>query len=781
MRRPGFTLLALLLLALGMGAALAVAEVADSVLLAPLPFGAPDRLVNAWQADDKGVRMTVTGADFLEWQAAASGPGAPFERLAAVSARGFNLTGADRPERIDGAIVSADFFALLGVQPLLGRALSTGPRAAVISEQLWRSRFGAEHAAVGRTISLDGEPVEIVGVLPAASRYPPGAELWVSARMRAPEHPTYPIQPDTDRQRHYLTVLGRLSPNTSAAQAEAALKVIQARLGHDHPDEEKDVPGALVVPLREQLYGKLQPVLLALLGVAALLFAVGWANAAHLFLARALERQHETAVRVALGATRARLWRLFFGEALAISVSAALLALLLASWAAPALTAQSPQALPPPALTLRIAALALLLGLASGASLGLFAALQPLKPAQALQEGGRTGTGGRKSARLRAAFLVLEVAVSLVLLLGAGLLWESFRAVAAVDPGFQTAGVVAADLPLPKARYGKPTDQVRFAAELLRKLRAEPQVQEAGVVSRLPLSASNTVGELALPGRESEAFPCDLRLASDGYFEALRIPLREGRTFAPADLLPGAPPVAVLNERAARRAQVHPGQRVLIWGEKEPATVVGIVGDVRHTGLDAETRPEAWRTLGAVGWPNLALVVRGRAAPAALLPTVREAVWSLDRELPIVRLEPMEARVEASLSLRRFVLELVGAAALLSLLLAAGGIFGVTSYLVAQRTRELGVRLALGATPGRLVRELTSQSLRLVLLGCALGGAAAAVLAVSLRSVLPGVSPLDVTTLGAGAALLTATAALATALAAVRATSVEPSEALRAS
>jgi predicted permease len=777
-RRPLFTALAVVVLALGLGGGLCVIEIADSVVLRGLPFADEGRLVTAWQTDQHGggTRITVAGADFLDWR----GEARAFEGMAAVSARGFNLTGGDQPERIEGAIVTGDFFALLGVAPLAG-GLSLpegGQRQAVLSESLWRARFGGEATAVGRTISLDGEPVTIAGVVPYAVRYPPTADLWVSARARVPEHPTYPIDPETDRTRHYLTVIARLRRGVSLARADAALALAQGRIAAAHPDEEKEI-GSRLVPLREQLYGKALPLLWVLLGVAALLFGVAWANAAQLLLARAVARGHEIAVRVALGATRGALWKLYFAESALLSFAAAALGLVIGAEAAPILVAHSPQAgtVPAPSLSLDVVLAAAALAVLCALSLGAMAALQPLRGMQALKES--SPTGGKTHARVRRSLLVFEMALSLVLLLGAGLLARSFFRVLSVDPGFSAANTVAADLPLPRVRYPDKAKQARFAAELLRSLRTDGQVEAAGLVSRLPLSPSNTVGEIEVPGREQDAFPTDMRLASDGYFEALHFRLLEGRTFAPDDLEGGAPPVAIINQAAAQRAfpgQSAIGKRVLVWGETTPSEVVGVVGNVHHTGLDSDPRPEAYRPLGAVGWSNLSLVVRGKGP---LAQRIREAVLSVDRALPLVRLQPMEERVEASLALRRFTLALLSAMAIVTLLLAAAGIYGVSSYLVAQRTRELGVRQALGATPRRLVFELLRESLWTIALGALFGIVAGALLARLIRGFLFGVAPVDPLTFALVTVSLAAVGFAATAAAAAKATRVHPAEALR--
>ena len=781
-RRRGFLALTVAVLGLGLGAALTVLEIADALFWRPLPYADAERLVFASQVDAHGTRLTVTGADFLSWSAQAE----PFTGMAAVSARGFNLASDGEPERVDGALVSADFFHLLGARPLLGRVIDPGPpgpRVAVLSESLWRRRFGADPAVLGRTLSLDGEPVQVIGVVPAAFRLPATAQLWVSARTRVPEHPTYPIDPDTDRARHFLTVVARLRPGWSVGTASAALATVQGRLAGEFPDDEGEVKTATLTPFREQLFGAARPQVTVLLAVAALLACVAWVNAAHLFLIRRTRRAHELAVRQALGASRRSLWVLFLREASAIAVAAGVLALALATRAAPLLVAASPQAagLPLPEPSGRVVALGVLLALASAVSMALLAGLQPVHTTEQIQEGGRTGTVGRGARRLRIAFLGFEVGLSLLLLLGMGLLLRSYRAVQTVDPGFRSAGVLAVDLPLARLRHPTPASQARFATDVLRALNAHGEVEAAGFVSRLPLSPSNTIGDLALPGQEDAAFSCDLRLASPGYFEALGIPLRGGRLFDAHDV-EGGPPVAIINELAARRAfggRSALGQRILVWGERVPSEVVGVVGNIRHTGLDAEPRPEAWRPIGAVGWANLSLVVRGKVPPEALVGPVRESIHSVDPEQPLVRPEPMIERAEASLAVRRFTLEVLSAGAAVALLLALAGIYGVTAYGVAQRTRELGVRLALGATPHGLVEMVTRETVVVVGAGCVVGLIAGALLSRALSGLIFGVSRVDPLTFLGWPLLLTAVAAGAAWMAARRASSVDPADALR--
>ena len=779
-RRRGFLALTVAVLGLGLGATLTVLEIADALFWRPLPYAQEERLAFAGQVDVWGTPLTVSGGDFLSWKSEPQ----PFESLGALSARGFNLVTEGEPERVEGALVSADLFETLGARPLLGRLIDPGPpgpREVVLSESMWRQRFGGDPGVLGRTLSLDGEPAQVVGVLPRAFRLPATAQLWVSAKGRVPEHPTYPIDPETDRGRHYLTVIGRLRPGWTRASAAAALTTLQGRLAREFKDDEW-VAGAKLTPLREQLFGAARPQISVLLGVAALLAAVAWVNAAHLFLIRRTRRTHELAVRVALGASRRSLWLLFFREAAAISLLAGAIAAAVGAWAAPLLVAASPQAsgFPLPMLSARVLGIAVLLVLAIAVSLALLAALQPMHTTEQIQEGGRTGTEGRAARRLRTVFLAFEIGLSLLLLLGTGLLLRSYQAVQTVDPGFRGEGVLAVDLPLARLRRPTAASQVRFAQEVLRGLQAEPQVTAAGFVSRLPLSPSNTVGSLALPGQDSAAFPCDMRLASPGYFEAMAIPLRSGRLFTSRDL-EGGPPVAIVNELAARRAfgtRSPLGQRIMVWGEDEPSEVIGVVGNVRHTGLDAEPRPEAFRPLGAIGWANLSLVVRGKVPPAALLASVRVAVHSVDAEQPLVHPEPMVERAESSLAVRRFTLEVLSAGAVVAFLLALAGIYGATAYGVAQRTRELGVRLALGATPRELIRMVTRETVGVVVAGCVAGLVAGAVLSRVLAGLLFGVSRFDPLTFLGWPVLLTAVAGAAAWIAARRAASVTPAEAL---
>ncbi|HYV64915.1 MAG TPA: ADOP family duplicated permease, partial [Myxococcales bacterium] len=583
-----------------------------------------------------------------------------------------------------------------------------------------------------------------------------------------------------DRQSQYLDVIARLRPGIGLDQARAELSALGLRFERQYPNDDAG-RGFTLTPLREDAVGDLRPTLLVLAGAVALILLIACANVANLFLARAVGRSHEVAIRVALGATRARLVRWFLAESLVLAALGGALGLLLASWIAPGLAALAPRALAAGALQLDLRVLAFTAGLALATAVvfGLVPALHVESPAEALKEAGRTGTGSVRRARLRSALVVTEVALSLVLLIGAGLLVRSFARLQRVDPGFEPARVMTADLWLPAAKYPEMAQQAAFFHEVVRRLSAAPGVEAAGDGSRLPLSRGNSTRSVQPPGSPDKTVDADYRLASPGYFAALRIPLRAGRGLTDADLQSGAR-VALVNEAFARRMwpEGDPlGRQIVVTVDAKPVGVVGVIGDVRHLGLQLPPRPEVYLPEGLEPWPFMSLVVRGKGDLAGLL---RASVAAVDRDQPITRLLTMEQRMADSLAPRRFSVVLVGALAAVAFVLAVTGIYGVMAYSVAQRTREMGIRLALGATPAAVLALVLRQAMRLVAAGVALGVAAALPLGRVLRTLLYGVSATDPGTFAALAALLCATAAAATLIAARRATSVDPALALRA-
>jgi putative ABC transport system permease protein len=780
-RRPGFAIVAVLALALGIGANTAIFSAIDAALLRPLPYPAADRLVFLGGTGPASFRMSaISGGMFTEVRSQA-------RSLVASGFREytFSLAGGDKPESVRAATVSRDFFEVLGAQPILGRTFTRevgGPREIVLGEALWRSRFGSAQAILGQTVTANGEPFVIVGVMAGEVGHPFPVDLWASSRFEVPEHVLRPLENTAaDFDSHYLDAIARLRPGVTLEQARAELDVISQRIAREHSDSEEG-RRLRIEPLREYLTGSVRPTLLILFGAVALILLIACANVANLLLARAVERTHETAIRVALGATRLRLLRLFFSESLVLAVAGGALGILLALWTAPALAALGRFTFRQEALRLdwRVLCFTLALCLCTALAFGLLPVLlRPESPADALKESGRTGSGGTHRARLRTALVVAEMALALMLLIGAGLSLRSFVRLASVDPGFDPAGAAAADVALPQAHYPNKDAQGRFYLDVLQRLRAEPGVEGAGAVSRLPLSGGNSSRDLRLASNPSASLDADYRIATPGYFEALRIPLRAGRTFSDADIHTGAR-VALVNETLARLAwpgRSPIGERLSVTLDNVPVEVVGVIGDVRHNGLDEAARPEVYIPVKLDAWPMMTLVARGRGDLTGLL---QRDVWAVDSQQALAKVATVEERVATSLRSRRFAALLLVALAAVAFALAVTGIYGVMSYSVAQRTREVGIRLALGATPGAVLRLVLLQAMRPVLLGAAAGIAGALSLGGLLRSLLFGVSASDPATFAGLAALLCATAAIAALVAARRATRVDPALALRA-
>jgi putative ABC transport system permease protein len=780
--RPGFALTACLALALGIGATTAIFTVINAALLRPLPYEAGERLVMIHAvAPPSAIEQGMAGGDFVELRAQAHS----FVAVAAFRNTGFNLISSDGPGRVDGAIVSPDFFRVLEVRPIVGRPFRDvslgGPREAMLSESLWRIRFSSSPTVAGETITLNGEPFEVAGVMPADVRHPGPVQLWVTPRHVVPEHPVHPERDtSTNHDSQYLDVVARLKTGVSLVQAQAESAILARRLQELHPDENAHREFKLT-HLREHAVGSLRPTLLVLAGAVAFILLIACANVANLLLARAVGRAHEVAIRVALGATRARLLRLFFAESLLLAMAGGALALLLALWIAPVLTALGPGALATASVRIdwRILTFTAAITLGTAVVFSAVPAFHLGDPAAALNEAGRTGTGGARGARMRSALVVTEVALALVLLIGAGLLTRSFLRLQRVDPGFDPRGVITADLWLPASKYPEKARQAAFFREVIARLSGAPGVEAVAAVSRLPLSHGNSTRSVQPDGNPQRNVDADYRLATPGYFDALRIPLRGGRVFTDADVQ-SAGYVAVVNEEFAREMwpdESPLGRRIVITLDGKPVEIVGMVGNVKHSSLASAPRPEVYLPVGLEPWPFMTIVARGRGQLGAL---VRTEVGAVDRDQAISRLEPMEQRLADSLAPRRFGVLLVGALATIAFLLATTGIYGLMAYSVVQRTREMGIRLALGATRASVMGLVLRQAMQLVMLGTAIGVAIAVLLGGVLRGLLYGVSATDPATFLALAALLCATGAAATLIAARSATSVDPALALRA-
>ena len=797
-RAPGLAAAAVVCLVLGIGANAAVFSVLNAVLLRPLPYPEPERLVvvNETLAFGGGFG-SVSVPNFRDWAAGSGALDLALHTSASPGLRGGRGAGDAGPARVRAVLGGANLFRVLGVRPLLGRTFLPGEDApgrggvAVLSEALWRGRFGADPGVVGRAIVLDGAPRTVVGVMPAAFEFPARAatDVWL------PFVPT----PDQERMRdsHMLQVVGRLRPGATVERAQAELDRVAAGIRRAHPEEAAG-RGARVTPLREVVVRQSRPALLALLGAVALVLLVACANVANLLLARAAARGQEVAVRLALGAGRARLVRQFLTESVLLALAGAVLGGAAGWLGVRALTPLVARALPVGAavpLDGRVLAFLLAAAVASGLAFGLAPALQASRAdvRDHLGDAGGRATAGGRRARVRGALVVGEVALTLVLLAGAGLLLRGFALLRGTATGLATAGVLTAHLTIPAGRYGGLEVAPRLLDPVLERVRAVPGVRAAGVISHLPVQRAYTNGNFTVEGRprpERGREPlAEWRAVSPGYFGALGVPLRAGRPLGPRDDgTPGRQAVLV-NEALARRH--FPGASPL--GARlrfdDPAhgdqvyTIVGVVGDVRQAGLDVPPLPELYfshaDSAAMRGRDDVTLVVAAAVPPARVAGAVRAAVRGVDPDQPVYAVMTMDEVIEASLAPRRLTLWLFGTFAGVALALASAGVYGVVSYLVAQRRREMGIRLALGARGADVVGLVMRQGARLTALGLALGLAGALALTRLLAGLLYGVPPRDPPTLAAVAALLALVATLAAYVPARRAARADPMLAVR--
>ncbi len=780
LRSPGFAAVSVLCLALGIGANAALFSVLNAVLLRPLPFAAPDRLVRLYEKMSSGGQGSVSLPNFRDWTEKNTG----FEQLAAYRIRSHNFQATGNPEHVQVVEATSNLFSLLAVPPLLGRTFNPATdepgkaKVAVISEEFWRSRLGGDPSLIGRTIRLDGAPYEVIGVMSASFSFPVAgspSDAWVL------------FEPDPDlansRGSHLLAVVGRLKPGTTLEQASAQMTTVAAQIEKDHPAEQTG-RSVLVQSLRETVVGRIRSALLILFGAVGLVLLIACANVANLLLARSAVRQREVAVRLSVGASRARLIRQFLIESLVLAFAGALLGLLLARWSLDALVPMAKGALPfsngfP--LDGRVFGFLLGIALLSGIVFGIVPALQASRDnlRESLNEAGKT-TGSGRQQLLRNALVVLEIAVSLVLLVGAGLLLRGFLTLRGTESGLDARNVLTVHLPVPEAQLKDSTP--RLFRPVLEKVRALPGVRAAAVISLLPIQNAGMNGDFSiegrpvpLPGQEPLA---EFRAASPGVFQSLGIPLLRGRDFAEADGAPGSMMV-IVNEALAHN--YFPGEDPL--GKRlhlgtEVFTIGGIVGNIRQAGLDREPLPEIYLPYAAASaeeWlSDAVLVTRTSVPPESLTSGVRAAVANVDPALPTYNLLTMEQVIDKSLASRRLNLWLLAIFAGIALVLSASGLYGVISYLVAQRTREIGMRIALGAQTGDVIGLVMRQGAGLTAAGILVGLLGAFAFSRLLQSLLYGVSARDPLTYAVIAALLTAVALFATWLPAVRASRVDP-------
>jgi predicted permease len=788
--RPGFTVLALLTLTLGIGANTAVFSVVNAALLRPLPYPDSDRLVQLRAEDDD-----LSPGDYLDVAAESR----VFAAIAAYRSRPMILSGRGEPERTAAVTATPSLIPLLGVRPRLGRAFGGGSeegREALLGFGLWQRRFAGRPNVVGEHVVVDDEPATVVGVMPRGFAFPDGEELWLTPHpgFAVPEHPLRPLQnPAADRGAHYFETVARLRPGLTLERARAELGLTFARIVKAHPDS--DLKGARpgLVPLRESTVGDVRPALLALLGAVGLVLLIACVNVANLTLARGRSREKELAVREALGAGRGRLVRLLLTESALVVLGAAGLGGLVAHLGSARLAALLPAdlgGLAPVEVDGWVLAFTLVLALLAVALSGLWPALVASRqdPIAALKEGGRRGGGDPRG--VQGGLVVLETALALVLLVGSGLLLKSLSRLLAVDEGFRARHVLTLRMSLPARAYGEADQRSRFVDAVLGEVRRVGGIESAAAVTRLPLNPGRSTRSIAVegrvypPARPSEEPSPDYTAVSPGYFRTLGIPLLAGRDFDAGDDAQ-APPVAIVSRALASRCwpgQSPVGAHVRLGSATEGSawmTVVGVVGDVRQHDLAEEPAALLYVPYAQDPWTFLTLAVRSAGRPEALAPAVAGAVRKVDPAQVVYDVRPLEDVVSRSLAPRRTSAVLLGLFATLAVLLAALGVFGVTSFAVARRTHEFGVRMALGASSPEILGVVVLGGGRRAVLGVGLGAVASFASRSVLAHFLYGVAPTDGGTFAAAAALLVGVLLLASALPAWRATRVSPVTALR--
>jgi len=788
LRNRGFTIVAVLTLTLGIGANTAIFSVIRGVLLRPLPFPEPDRLMLAVGVIGSQ-RAGVTAPDFIDWRA-----GSRTLDLAAMTTYNANLTGIEEPERVTAARVTANYFAVLGVRPLLGRVFTPdeepdgAPHVVVVTEGFWRNRLGGDSSALGRTLTLDDVPYTIVGVMgTAAEALQNGENLWVPLALRRNE-----IAATGAR---FLDVVARLHPGMKRERASDELQGIATRLKEVRPWSNKDVSAELV-PMAEVVVGDSRRPLLLLFGAVGLVLLIACANVANLLLVRATARGRESAIRTALGAGPSRLIRQLLTESVVLALLGAAGGLVLAAWGTGLLVQALPAGTPrldQVRLDGMVLVFTLVVATLTGIVFGLAPALRAARPdlVSELTEAAR-GSGGPQKRRLGAALIVAEIAVALVLLVSAGLLLRSFAAVTRVDPGFDTEHVTAVRIALPGGRYGSPAQSVLFYQSLIARAREVSGVQESAVASNVPFGSAGYNFSIVIEGQPAPArledtpmvFP---RAISAGYFHAMGIRLREGREFESSDRS-GAVRVGIINETAARRffpGESPLGRRFTPDDDGGVLQVVGVVSDVRAFGLSSEPRPELFVPIEQASrnhweWTGRAMSLVVRAGTDARLDApLREAVWSLDRSLPIYSIWTVRDLMARSVAPRRLFMLLIAGFAAVALVLAAIGIYGVMTFTVSQRTRELGIRVALGAVRQDVFRLVVGRAMALTGLGLAVGLIGAAAATRLLAQSLFEIRPIDPLTYLAIAGLMCAVTFVASYLPARRAARVDPMVALR--
>jgi putative ABC transport system permease protein len=781
LKRPGFTVVAVVTLALGIGVNTAIFSVINAVLLRPLAYAEPARLVT--------FRSNQSAPDLadIEQQSHA------FSSFGGEVKQPLDYTAGGEPVQFQIGQVTGGFFETLGVKAERGRFISHeddkagAPFVAVLSNKLWRQQFGGDQQIIGKTIPLSGNVYTIIGVMPATFASPrDNTEAWT------PVHVSNPFSANF-RGVHFLRTYARLAPGVSLEQAPSEMQVVDKNLAAQYPTDNKN-RATVLIPLHERIVGESKQSLLVLFAAVSLVLLIACANFANLLLARAAEREREFVIRMALGAGRWRLIRQLLTESVLVSLAGGAIAVLLAIWATSLLVSLQPENLPRVqeiGVDARVLAFTFGVSLLTGIVFGLLPAWSASRGVvgEALKEGGRSATASGARQRLRSTFVVVELAIALILLMGAGLLIKTFWILRSIEPGFNPDHLLTMRVELPEARYTEVDKQTRFRTQALANINSLSGVQ-AALVSELPLSGDSLNHDFVIDGRPpltpGDEPSLETRSVMGDYFHTMQIPLRQGRDFAPQDFTDKAPLVGIANEAMVKQyfADEDPLGKRVRWArdpEVHWISIVGVVGDVKHFGLDLPEQPALYSPYTQISpWKRwMSVAARTQSNPEAMIQTVKQQIWKVDSQLPVTDVKTMNEVSAASFAARRFNMLLLAIFAGLALVLGAVGIYGVMSYAVTQRTQEIGIRMALGARATDVLKLIIKNGLTLTLLGVAIGIGGALALTRLLATLLFGVTPTDKPTLFVVSAVLVLVALLACYVPARRATKVDPLIALR--
>ncbi len=799
---PGFTAVAVITVALAIGANTTVFSLVNALLLRPLPYKNPQELVLLWEKfSAQGLdQIPVSAPEYLDYE----------KELKSLEIAGFdyvdlNLTAGEMPERIAGAVVTPSVFPVLGVEPIRGRAFTKSEfgegndNVVVVSERLWKRRFNSDPEFVGKQLSLNGRSFTVIGIMSEGFQFPlplfnvQGGTFGQQVDIWKPI--AFSKNDLESRGSRSYGIVGRLKPGVSLSQAQAEVDTVIASWLPRFPDNYEPATrfGGTLYKFHDQVVGGMRTALVILLGAIALVLLIACANLTTMLLARAGAREREFAIRVALGAGPARLLRQMLTESVLLALIGGLAGVLLAIWGLDLLRALGSHTVPRIAeanLDLRVLLVTLVASIVTGILFGLVPALASAKPelTEALKEGGRGSTTGTRRNRVRNALVISEVALALVLLVGAGLLLKSFARLQNVDPGFDPRNVLSMEVSLPLAKYPRGKPVTDFYSEIIRRVQTLPGVEAAALTSILPLSGTNSDSSFAIEGRDptqEKVYPDEeIRSVTENYFKVLKVPLVQGRFFDERDTA-DAPQVVIVNQSFARKwfpNQEAVGKKITFSDPRKPdpkwITIVGLVGDMRHRGLDVEAKPEYYLPHPQNPYRGMILAVRSKQDPRSLAESIRREIRRLDPELPAANVRTLENVAADSIAPRRLSVVLIGVFAAVALVLASVGIYGVMSFLVVQRTHEIGVRMALGAQRADVLRLVVGHGMRLVLIGSVLGLVMALLSTRALSAMLYRVGAFDLTTFAGVTIALALVALLASYIPALRATRADPMIAL---